>query len=106
MRILFDQGTPAPLRSLLVEHQVTTAYERGWSQLENGALLVAAEAEGFEVLVTTDRNLKYQQNLSSRTIAILVLSTTSWPRVQAAAASVVAAVSALAPGAFVELDIP
>jgi hypothetical protein len=106
MRILFDQGTPAPLRSLLVEHQVTTAYERGWSQLENGALLVAAEAEGFQVLVTTDRNLKYQQNLSSRTIAILVLSTTSWPRVQAAAASVVAAVSELAPGAFVELDIP
>lgn len=106
MRILFDQGTPAPLRSLLVEHQVTTAYERGWSQLENGALLVAAEAEGFEVLVTTDRNLKYQQNLSGRAIAILVLSTTSWPRVQAAAASVVAAVSELAPGAFVELDIP
>jgi hypothetical protein len=106
MRILFDQGTPAPLRSLLVEHQVATAYERGWSQLENGALLVAAEAEGFEVLVTTDRNLKYQQNLSGRTIAILVLSTTSWPRVQAAAASVVAAVSELAPGAFVELEIP
>jgi hypothetical protein len=106
MRILFDQGTPAPLRSLLVQHQVTTAYERGWSQLENGALLVAAEEEGFEALVTTDRNLKYQQNLSGRKIAILVLSTTSWPRVQAAAASVVVAVAELAPGAFVELDIP
>jgi predicted nuclease of predicted toxin-antitoxin system len=106
MRILFDQGTPAPLRSLLVGHQVVTAHERGWSQLANGDLLVTAEAEGFDALVTTDRNLKYQQNLTGRKIAILVLSTTSWPRIQAALEPVVAAVAQLVPGAFVELDIP
>lgn len=59
MRILFDQGTPAPLRHLLRGHEVSTAYERGWSTLKNGELLVAAEDQGLEVLVTTDRNLKY-----------------------------------------------
>jgi len=61
MRVLFDQGTPTPLRDVLVEHHVETAYERGWSALENGELLEVAEAEGFDVFVTTDRNLQYQQ---------------------------------------------
>ena len=74
MRVLFDQGTPAPLRQLLPGHEVATAYERGWSTLKNGELLAAAETQGFQVLVTTDTNLKYQQNLASRTIAIVVLS--------------------------------
>ncbi len=81
MRVHFDQGTPAPLRKLLPGHEVATAYERGWSTLKNGELLAAAERDGFEVLVTTDSNLKYQQNLASRTIALVVLSTTSWPRI-------------------------
>lgn len=64
MRVLFDQGTPAPLRHGLAGHQVDTAFERGWSRLENGALITAAEAAGFDALVTTDKNLKYQQNLA------------------------------------------
>ena len=106
MRILFDQGTPAPLRSMLIGHQVVTAHERGWSQLENGDLLAFAEAEGFEALVTTDRNLKYQQNLAGRTMAILVLTTTNWPRIKVAGQLVVAAVEQLASGGFVELEIP
>jgi hypothetical protein len=59
MRVLFDQGTPAPLRQLLMQHEVETAYERGWSILQNGELIAAAEATGFDVFVTTDRNLKY-----------------------------------------------
>lgn len=84
MRILFDQGTPAPLRQALPQHEVETAYERGWSTLANGALLAAAEAAGFELFVTTDLNLQHQQNLAERTIAIVVLSTTSWPRIRAA----------------------
>ena len=66
MQILFDQGTPAPLRQLLPGHEVATAYERGWSTLKNGELLAAAETQGFQVLVTTDTNLKYQQNLVLR----------------------------------------
>lgn len=77
MRILFDQGTPAPLRHLLAGHAVSTAYELGWSTLKNGELLAAAEGQAFEVLVTTDTNLKYQQDLGSRHIAIVVLGTTS-----------------------------
>ena len=106
MRVLFDQGTPAPLRQLLPEHEVVTAYERGWSTLKNGELLAAAEAQGFQVLVTTDTNLKYQQNLASRTIAIVVLSTTSWPRIKIAAALVIAAVAAATPESYAEVSIP
>ena len=60
MRVLFDQGTPVPLRHALTQHEIETAFERGWSQLQNGALLDAAEREGFEVLLSTNRNLQYQ----------------------------------------------
>ena len=105
MRVLFDQGTPAPLRQLLPGHEVSTAYELGWSTLKNGELLAAAEASGFEVLVTTDTNLKYQQNLASRTVAIVVLSTTSWPRIKADAEPVVAAVAAAKPGSYAQVSI-
>ena len=106
MRVLFDQGTPAPLRLLLPDHEVSTAYERGWSTLRNGELLTAAEGQGFQVLVTTDTNLKYQQNLTPRRIAIVVLSTTSWPRIKVAAEVVNAAVNATAPGTYAEVAIP
>ncbi|HEU4457298.1 MAG TPA: hypothetical protein VFR81_29785 [Longimicrobium sp.] len=85
---------------------MSTAYERGWSTLKNGELLAAAEDQGFEVLVTTDRNLKYQQNLASRTIAIIALSTTSWPRIKAAVELVVAAVVTAAPGSYAEVAVP
>ena len=106
MRVLFDQGTPAPLRHLLPSHEVSTAYERSWSTLKNGELLAAAEGQGLEVLVTTDTNLKYQQNLASRSIAIVVLSTTSWPRIKAAAEIVVSAINAATPGTYVEVAVP
>jgi hypothetical protein len=106
VRVLFDQGTPVPLRQLLVGHDVSTAYECGWSTLKNGELLAAADLEGFEVLVTTDKNLKYQQNLASRSIAILVLGTTSWPRIRASAEIIVAAVATAAPGSYAEVSIP
>ena len=71
MRILFDQGTPVPLRTALSRHFVQTAYERGWHALSNGELLQAAETAGFDLLVTTDQNLRHQQNLADRRIAIL-----------------------------------
>ena len=81
MRILLDHGTPAPLRRALADHSVATAYEKVWATLTNGALLTAAE-DAFDVFVTTDRNLRYQQNLAGRRLAILVLPTTSWPRLR------------------------
>lgn len=73
--------------------------------LQNGALIAAAEAEGFEVLVTTDKNLKYQQNLAGRRLAIVVLSTTSWPRIRTNTAKVLEAVRSALPGSFVEVDV-
>jgi hypothetical protein len=102
MRILFDHGTPAPLRRALTAHSVTTAYEMGWTELDNGALLHAAEAE-FDAFVTTDQNLRYQQNLSGRRLAILVLPTTSWPKIQAHEPQVITAINALRPGDLTEL---
>jgi hypothetical protein len=71
MNILFDQGTPVPLRRHLREHTISTAYEQGWATLTNGQLLEAAEHAGYHLLITTDQNLQYQQNLSERQIAIL-----------------------------------
>jgi hypothetical protein len=106
VRVLFDQGTPAPLRRFLTQHEVTTAYERGWAQLKNGNLLDAAEADGLRVLVTTDTNLRFQQNLGSRRLAIVVLSTTSWPRIHRAVELVVQAVDAATEGSYVEVAIP
>lgn len=106
MKILFDQGTPAPLRTALSNHDVMTAFECGWDRLENGALLAAAEAAGFEVFVTTDQNLRYQQNLTQRRIAIIVLATANWPRLRPRTQLVVKALEAIAPGAFVEISTP
>jgi hypothetical protein len=102
MRILFDQGTPAPLRHTLAGHIVSTAYEMGWAELENGDLLSAAEA-AFDAFITTDQNLRYQQNLAGRRLAILVLPTTSWPLIQLHVPKIAAAIDALRPGDFVEL---
>lgn len=82
MRILFDQGTPAPLRHALAQHVVETAYEKGWAHLNSGDLLNAAEIDGFDLFLTTDQNLRYQQNLSGRKVAILVLPTTRWPVIE------------------------
>ena len=105
MRVLFDQGVPVPLRGFLQGHAVETAFERGWSTLKNGQLLDAAEREGFDLLVTTDQNLKYQQNLGGRRLAIIVLTTTAWPRMQPRVAEIVAAVDAIRPGGYVEVSI-
>jgi hypothetical protein len=85
---------------------VVTAFEQGWATLQNGELLHAAEQAGFDVLVTTDRNLWYQQNLTDRKIAIVVLSTTSWPRIQLGIEIVVRAVLAAQPCSYVEVEIP
>jgi len=103
VRILLDQGTPVPLRRELAGHEVVTTYEIGWSGLENGELLRAAEMD-FDVFVTTDQSLRHQQNLAGKRLAILVLPTTSWPKIQAHVAELVAAVNKLRPGEFRELS--
>jgi len=105
MRVLFDQGTPVPLRRHLPDHCVETAYERGWSELRNGALLDRAEAEGFGLLVTTDQSLRHQQNLTGRRLSVLVLMSTSWPRIEARADRIVGAIERIGVGAYVEVPI-
>jgi hypothetical protein len=107
MLVLFDNGTPRTLaRFPIGQHMVTEARARGWQELENGELLNEAEAAGFEVLVTTDKNLKYQQNLTGRKIAIVVLGQGRWTLVEPHVAEVVAAVNGATPGSFAEVDIP
>ena len=105
MKILFDQCTPVPLRKALIGHQVETAYELAWGELKNGELLGAAEAAGFDLLVTTDQNLRYQQNPMQRTIAIIVLRSTSWPKIQRNIDSIVHAVELASSGTYAEVDI-
>jgi len=106
MRILFDQGTPVPLRRFLNGHQVSTAYEQGWSSVSNADLIRLAELEGFELLITTDTNLRYQQNLKERIIAIMVLTTTSWPRIRNATVMIATATDSMQPGVYQEIPIP
>jgi len=106
MRLLFDQGTPVPLRQFLSGHTIRTAAEQDWTTLENGQLLDAAEAAGFELLLTTDKNIRYQQNLAGRRIAIVVLGQARWPIVRIHVARVVAAVTAATPGSYTEIEIP
>ena len=106
MKVLFDQSTPAPLRKSLIDHEVATAHEQGWSKLQNGELIAAAEASGFEIFVTTDKNLKYQQNLTGRSLAIIVLLTTSWPRIKCHLPLVVAAIDQAQRGSYREVSVP
>ena len=105
MRILFDQGVPGPLRQSLSGHEIDTAYENGWATLENGQLLDAVEESGYEVFITTDKNLRYQQNLAHRTISIIVLPTPSWPRLRQLTAEVLEAVNRTGPGSYHEVPL-
>jgi predicted nuclease of predicted toxin-antitoxin system len=106
MRVLFDQATPIPLRPFLQGHIVRTAAQEKWDRLRNGELLNVAETAGFDVLLTTDKNIRYQQNLAGRKIAIVVLGRQQWPDLQAHVQLVVAAVDAATPGSYAEVDIP
>jgi hypothetical protein len=103
MQILFDQSTPVPLKRNLIPHTVATAFEMGWSALSNGDLLAAAEGK-FDLLITTDQNLRYQQNLTGRQLAILVLPTTSWPIILEHTAEIAAAVDAIQASGYLELN--
>ena len=105
MKILFDQCTPVPLRKYLSGHSVNTAFECGWSQLQNGELLEISEKEGYQLLISTDQNLKYQQTLSDRHLAIIVLLSASWPRIQRRVDEIRVAVDEISPGDYREIPV-
>jgi hypothetical protein len=106
MLILFDNGTPRGLAHFLIGHTVEEARARGWEELANGELIDAAEQAGFEVMVTTDKNIRYQQNLTARRIALVVLQHSQWPMVKLVAGSIAEAVNAALPGSYMEIDVP
>jgi hypothetical protein len=103
MRILFDQATPVPIRPYLEGH---TAAQQGWDGLRNGDLPTAAEDAGFDLFLTTDKNMRYQQNLAGRKIAIVVLGRQQWPQLRPHIQRVIEAVNVAAPGSFAEVAIP
>jgi len=105
LKLLFDQGTPAPLRDHLPEHSVDTLAEKGWSDKDNGELLDLAEREGYEILVTTDQNLRHQQNLAGRRIGVVVLLSTNWPDVRLRAREIGQAIGLVRSGEFIEVPI-
>src|SRR4029077_1482357 len=104
MRILFDHGTPSPLSSFLTEHSVKKTKDLGWDTLTNGELLTAAETAAFEIFLTTDKNIRYQQNLADHIIAIGVLGNSRWPVVRLYVDRVVAAIAAAKPGTYTEVE--
>jgi hypothetical protein len=106
MLILFDYGTPRGIARFLPGHTVTRARQRGWDRLSNGDLLAEAERAGFDVFLTADKNIQYQQNLVGRKIAVVVLSTPQWPLVRSHTSKIAAAVDAATPGSYVEVHIP
>jgi len=107
MKIILDESVPQKLR-LLIEggHTVVTTWFQGWSGLKNGALLTAAEEAGFDLFITADQDLTYQQNLPGRKMAVPVLSTNNGDFVKAGVAEIMAAISALTPGSYTEVEIP
>ena len=105
MKLLFDQGTPAPLRERPPAHSADTLAEKGWSEKDNGELLDVAEREGYEVLVTTDQSLPYQQNLAGRRIGIVVLLSTDWREVRLRTREIGEAIADVGAGEVVQVQI-
>lgn len=109
MRILFDKNVPVGTRTFLLEHEVHTVVEMGWpDQLENGELLELAEQSGFDAMVTSDQNIRYQQNLAGRKLALIVLGSNIWPVVRKHGAAITASADAATPGTyvFIEMALP
>ncbi len=106
MRILFDHGTPSGIAKALSGHDVTEAIDRGWDRISNGQLLKLAEEAGFGLLLTTDKNIRYQQNLAGRKISIVVLGNSTWRYVRLRLDRIVEATNAATPGSYIEVPIP
>jgi predicted nuclease of predicted toxin-antitoxin system len=105
MKLIFDQGVPHLLRRFLVNHFVDTSAELGWSTSQNGDLLEAAEKAGYDALITTDQNLRYQQNLTGQSLAIVVLRSTSWPKMQQRLEEICQAIDAVRAGDYLEIEL-
>ena len=105
MRILFDVNMPEPLRRYLTEHTVDIADEKGWARIRNGDLLDNAERDGYEVLITADQSLRYQQNMARRQIAVIVLLSNRWPRVQLRVEDIRSSLEEVGPGEVREVPI-
>ena len=97
MKLLFEQGTPAPLRRHLHGHSVDTLAEKGWSHKGNGELPDLAERDGYDVLVTLDQSLPHQQNLARWRVGVVVLLSTDWSRVRLGTGEIVRAEPASVP---------
>jgi hypothetical protein len=106
MRTLFDQGVPRGLAASLRGHEVTEARKLKWERVSNGELLNLAERASFELLLTTDKNVRYQQNLAERRISIVVLGNSPWWLVRQHLDAIAAAVNAATPGSYAEVEIP
>ena len=100
MKILLDENTPRGVRRILAGHDVRTAAEMGWARVSNGQLLDQAEKAGFEALITADQNFVFQQSLAGRNIAVVVLSTNTWPLIRAQPQRVQRAIANASPGTF------
>ena len=107
MKIILDESVPQKLR-LLIEggHTVVTACYQGWSGLKNGDLLDVAEAAAFDLLITADQEIGYQQNLTGRKMALVVLSTNNWSFIKTGIGGIMAAIEAATPGSYTEVEIP
>jgi hypothetical protein len=107
LRILFDKSVPVGVRRFLSRHEVRTFVEMQWHpQLENGELLNAGEVAGFDVMVTCDQNIEYQQNLTGRTLALIVLGSNIWPIMGGHGATIAAKVDSAVPGGYDFIEIP
>ena len=106
MKILFDNGTPKPIARTLTGHDVMFARQIGWHELENGELIQQAEDAGYDMLLSTDKNIRYQQDLSGRRIALVVLGNSQWPMVRQHLDKISEAVNASTPGSYIEVFIP
>jgi hypothetical protein len=106
MKILFDHGVPKPIARSLTGHEVTYARRIGWHEMGNGELIQQAEEAGYEVLLSTDKNIRYQQNLTGRKIALVVLGNSQWPLVRLHLDKIAAAVNACTPGSYTEIVVP
>jgi hypothetical protein len=104
--ILLDNNTLRGVARALTGHTVTEARERGWATLKNGELLTVAEEAGFDVLVTSDKSIRYQQNLEGRKLALVVLTVGRWGPVRRMLAEIAAVVDAATPGTYAEVEIP
>ncbi len=106
MRVLFDHNVPSGAAQAFVAHEVTEAIQRGWERISNGALIANAEEAGFDVLLTADKRIRYQQNLKGRRIAVVVISNPTWRVLRKYLDRVTAAVNAAIPGSYAEVEIP